>query len=260
MEVRILEHRIRIPLFWSSAVFAIALGTSLVTSTVVVSRAYGARVAQIERSTQTITVKGVARQRIRSDLAQWSIELSGSGDTLEEAYEVLERSQRALQVFLNEGGFNEREIDRQAITTAMHYTRDARGNLTREIASYTLRRTVQVTTNDVERVARAASGVTDLLKSGVEIISGAPRYTSTQVNDIRHEILGEACADARRRAERMAIESGGRVRSVRNVHQGVIQITPPDSTQVASYGMYDTSTIDKDISLVVTVTFAIGDA
>jgi len=260
MEVRVREHRIRIPLFWSSAVFAIALGTSIVTSTVVVSRAYGARVAQIDRQSQTITVKGVARQRIRSDLANWSIDLSGSGETLERAYEVLERAELAVMEFLLAHGFKAGEIDQQAIGSVMHYARDARGNLTREVTSYTLRRTVQVTTGDVERVASAASGVTELLRAGVEVFSGAPRYTSSQVNDIRHSILGEACADARQRAERMAIESGGRVMGVRNVHQGVIQITPPDSTQVASYGMYDTSTIDKDISLVVTVTFAIGDA
>jgi hypothetical protein len=37
----------------------------------------------------------------------------------------------------------------------------------------------------------------------------------------------------------------------------VIQITRPHSTQVSSYGIYDTSTIDKEISVVVTVTFAV---
>jgi hypothetical protein len=38
---------------------------------------------------------------------------------------------------------------------------------------------------------------------------------------------------------------------------GVIQITQPDSTDVASYGRYDTSTIDKDVSVVVTLTLGI---
>ena len=38
---------------------------------------------------------------------------------------------------------------------------------------------------------------------------------------------------------------------------GVMQITRPNSTEVAGYGLYDTTTVEKDITAVVTVTFGV---
>jgi hypothetical protein len=39
---------------------------------------------------------------------------------------------------------------------------------------------------------------------------------------------------------------------------GVLQITRPHSTEVSSYGIYDTDTIDKDVRAEVSVTFGVG--
>ena len=39
--------------------------------------------------------------------------------------------------------------------------------------------------------------------------------------------------------------------------QGVFQITPRFSTEISAGGMYDTSSIDKTIRAVVTVTYGI---
>ena len=38
---------------------------------------------------------------------------------------------------------------------------------------------------------------------------------------------------------------------------GVFQITAPNSRDVSDYGVYDTQTIDKDITSVVSVSFAV---
>jgi hypothetical protein len=37
---------------------------------------------------------------------------------------------------------------------------------------------------------------------------------------------------------------------------GVFQITAPNSHDVRDYGIYDTSTIEKDVTAVVSVSFA----
>ena len=44
---------------------------------------------------------------------------------------------------------------------------------------------------------------------------------------------------------------------VRSVRTGVFQITRPHSTEVSDEGMYDTHTIAKDITAVLTITFAV---
>jgi uncharacterized protein len=38
---------------------------------------------------------------------------------------------------------------------------------------------------------------------------------------------------------------------------GVIQITPRNSTEIADYGMNDVTTVEKDFTAVVRVTFAL---
>jgi hypothetical protein len=44
---------------------------------------------------------------------------------------------------------------------------------------------------------------------------------------------------------------------VRDAKTGVFQITSRNSTDVSDSGIYDTSSIDKDITAVVSVTFGI---
>jgi uncharacterized protein len=44
---------------------------------------------------------------------------------------------------------------------------------------------------------------------------------------------------------------------VRNARMGVFQITPRNSTEVSDYGINDTSSLDKDITAVVRLTFAL---
>jgi hypothetical protein len=44
---------------------------------------------------------------------------------------------------------------------------------------------------------------------------------------------------------------------VRDAKTGVFQITSRNSTDVSDWGIYDTSSIDKDITAVVSVTFGI---
>ena len=41
---------------------------------------------------------------------------------------------------------------------------------------------------------------------------------------------------------------------------GVFRVTSPNSTEVEGYGVYDTSTLDKDVTAVVNVTFGVSPA
>ena len=56
----------------------------------------------------------------------------------------------------------------------------------------------------------------------------------------------------------LAEAGGAKLGSIMSASQGVFQITQPLSTEVAYYGMYDTSTVEKDVRCVVNVQFAVG--
>ena len=56
-------------------------------------------------------------------------------------------------------------------------------------------------------------------------------------------------------AKRLAKSAGNRVVGVISASQGIFQITQPNSTQTSSWGMYDTSSIEKKVRPVVTMEF-----
>ena len=64
--------------------------------------------------------------------------------------------------------------------------------------------------------------------------------------------------DAQERAKVLVTASGAKLGHLRAVDVGVFQVTPPNSTDVSDYGTYDTSTLQKDGTAVVNVTFALG--
>ncbi len=252
-----MEYRVRLSAGGAAGVISLALVVSIVTSTVVAARAYQARGAEDRRSDDTITVKGSTRQRITSDRAVWRIGVRSDHAELREAFSGLEATVAGVRDFLSQRGFADAEIGLAAIQTTTHYTRDEKGIETRQVAGYSLSRTLVVATESVLRVNQAAGEVTKLIEQGMLVISQPPEYYYTRLSELKVELLGVAAQDARTRAETIASNTGAALGGVRSVHMGVLQITQPDSTEVADYGIYDTSTIEKDVTAVVTVTFGV---
>jgi hypothetical protein len=252
-----MEYRVRTDLIRSAVVVALGVTVSLIVATAVAARAYRGRAEDSSRQQQTLAVKGLARQRLQSDIAVWKIEIKGEGALLPEAFAMLEKGRRSVREFLGTGGFADAEISVGAIRTETHYVRDARGEETREVAAYTLRRSLAVTSKELPRVAKAAGEVTELIREGVLVVSQPPAYYYSRLADLKIELMAVASKDARARADAIANHTGCRVADVRDARMGVLQITPPHSTEVRSYGIYDTSTIEKDVRAVVAVTFGI---
>lgn len=252
-----MDYRVHLNLATTATIVVIGLGVSLVTSTLVASRAYQHRGDTAAQREQTITVKGSTRRRVQSDRAVWYVTIRGENRDLREALAALDSGVQRVRGFLTQRGFQPDEVRLGAIDTNTHYVRDAKGNETRELMGYTLARSFVLSTTDVSRVASSAGDVTQLMQEGLVIVSLTPEYYITRLPDLRADLLGEAAKDARRRADEIARNVGGRVADVRSVQMGVLQVTRPDSTEVSDYGRYETETVDKDVQAVVTVAFRI---
>lgn len=251
-----IDHR-SVPILSTAVVLSLAVVASLVTSTLVASKAYVERGHQVHREARTLDVTGSTRIRIESDLALWAVRVVGEGKTLAEAYERLASSLQHVRDFLAQKQFPEASLAVGAIDTTKHFARDAKGNETREVLSYQLVRLVEVRSPDVGKVSRAAGEASDLLKKGAHVESCSPRYIYTKLADLKIRVQAEATANARERAETIARESRCRVGAVREARAGVLQITPPWSTDVSSSGINDTSTIEKDVQTTVRLTVMI---
>ena len=238
---------------WSAIVVSVAIVVSFVTSTVVASRAYVQRGSQPFELKKALTVTGSAKHRITADLAIWKLGVSGEGKTVEEAYAKLDASERGVRAFLAHSGFAEATIRAGAIATNVHRRKDDKGNDLRDVVSYELTRSFTVTTEDVRKVERVAGEVTDLLKGGLRVVCATPEYVVTNLGELKMKVIGEATANARARAELIATNSKCRVGEVREARAGVLQITPPWSTEVSAGGQNDTTTIEKDITSVISL-------
>jgi hypothetical protein len=96
-----------------------------------------------------------------------------------------------------------------------------------------------------------------LINQGILLESMAPEYLYTKLGDLKIEMLAEAAKDAKRRAEQIAQSTDSSIGTVRTARMGVLQITAADSTDVSDSGMNDTSSLEKDITAVVNVGFAV---
>jgi hypothetical protein len=252
-----MEHDVRVRVVGAAAVVALGLVTSLVTTAVVASRAYEARGRETARANREITVKGSARIRVRSDVASWAVHVRGEAPTLDAAFERLEAGVASVRGFLEARGFRPASVRLGAVERTAHHARDKDGRETRTVEGYTVARAFTVSDADVDRYAAAAVDVTELLKAGVLLHSYAPEFRFSKAADLKVRLLGEASSDARARAQEIASKTGCRVAEVRHAQMSPIQIVEPDSSDVSSVGTYDTSTVDKDVYVVVTVTFGI---
>jgi hypothetical protein len=135
--------------------------------------------------------------------------------------------------------------------------RDNEGNETSEITGYTLRQQVEVRSEDVDKIAQIAREATELINQGILLESSSPQYSYTRLGDLKIQMLGEAAKDAKVRAEKIADSTGNKIGAVRSARMGVMQITAADSTEVSDAGISDTSSIDKDVTAVVNISFAV---
>ena len=237
--------------YWLNGGVALALG--LVLSSLI----FGWFYSTAKKGDEAITVTGSAKKRITSDLVLWSAGVSSEAAQLTDAYKQLSDNIPRIKQYLLSKGIPEQQMTVSSISTTTLKGRDREGNETSEVTGYSLQQQIEVRSNDVQKIAQVAREATELINQGILIESNSPQYYYTQIGDLKIEMLGEAAKDAKVRAERIASSTGNSIGSVRSAKMGVLQITAADSTEVSDSGVYNTSTIEKDMTAVVNISFAV---
>ncbi|HJN91042.1 MAG TPA: SIMPL domain-containing protein [Verrucomicrobiota bacterium] len=222
----------------------------------VVSALIGGQALEKMRSaTDGVTVKGVAETEITADLATWRGQITVRAKDPVDGYDKIQLNFTTAINFLLQQGVPSDAIEEGTINASTHYKRDAKGHATSEIESHTLSQTFTVTTTDVALAKRLAKESTQLIRNGIAFSSHSPSFYYTKLEDLKLDLLERAANNAQLRAERLAKSSGNRVANIISASQGIFQITQPNSTETASWGMYDTSTIEKKVRAVVTMRY-----
>jgi hypothetical protein len=206
---------------------------------------------------RAVTVKGFAQKRITSDYAIWTANVVVRSATMEDAYQRIERDVAKVRAYLAKEGVAEGDISVNAVSIHARYKQTMTGMATNEIELFELNQNVSVRSADVALVEKAAKGVTFLIKDGVQLQSWDPAFHYTKLDDLKIEMLGGAAADAKQRAQEIASKSGAKIGALASASQGVFQITPVYSSEISGEGWLDTSSIEKTIRAVVTVSYEI---
>ena len=206
---------------------------------------------------EQITVTGSAQKEIRSDYVVWTGSFSRRETEMATAYQRLQGDLLTVKKYLVGKGIQETEILSSQIATETIYRKNEKGNNTNEIEGYKLTQSVEVRSKDVYKIARISRESTELINSGVEFYSGNPDYSYTKLDELKVEMLAKATENAKVRAENMVKATGNKIGFMRSAKMGVFQITPVNSTEIADWGVNDTSSLEKKVTAVVNASFSI---
>lgn len=230
---------------------AILLGASLVVAALI----FGIFFYKARVSDNTIAVVGAATKRFTSDIVKWRITLSrdtGLGD-VSSGYGRVQEDLEFLKSLLAKQGIAESDVTIQPINTMSRYSQVG------GVVGYMLQQSVFVITSKIEAIEDLALNPSVLTEKGAVLQNSSLEYFYSKLADIKTELLAEAAKDAQRRADEIAKSSGISLGKVASLRAGVFQITEPFSTEVSDYGMYNTQTKQKDITVTVRATFKLTD-
>ncbi len=239
-------------------VVSLVLGAALVISTSIIGKA-AIQVFRIRHQNHMLTVTGSAKRRIASDLIIWRAHVQSRAPDLATAYKTLSNDVPKVTEFIKSKGVDPKEVVVSSAHTTEVHPHDKDGHeLTETVVGYSMEQTIEVTSNDIDKVAAASHEATKLIEDGIYVDSDPPRYLYTKLAELKIQMLAEASKDARVRAEQMATNMGSNVASLQSAHMGVMQIDAANESDVSAEGNNDTTSLEKDIMAVVTATFGVG--
>lgn len=228
------------------------LSLSLVVSTAIAAKA----LLEVKSSNDVLIVTGSAKRPITSDYIVWGLSVSSQQPTAQAAYQDLQSQTERVQAYLQAKNVPTAAISMGAMETYAIPEVTENGQETGRTLAYRLTQRFEISADDVERYSKLSQEATELINEGINLTVEPPQYLYTQLAPLRIEMVAEATKDAKARAEAIASSTNSKVGSVRSAQTGVFQITPRNSTDVNDMGIYDTSSIEKDITAVVSITFS----
>ena len=232
------------------ATLGLLVALSLIISTRIVTKNFNNNV---------ISVTGSAYEIVKSDSANWTFSVKAKAPTKTQAYKIVKSQLPTVKKYLISQGFTEDQIEIKLANGYETYkTNPNNGYQTNVVDYYNYIQPIKVSSNDVAKIDELTKNYEVLLEQGLNISSDdQPQYHYSKLADLKVTLLEKATKDARNRAKSMLKSNHNRLGKIRSARMGVFQITPVDSNDVSDSGYNDLSSIEKKVTAVANVTFAI---
>lgn len=236
---------------------ALIFGIAIVLASFFLGNAY----VKKNSSSGEIQVTGLGKADFTSDLIVWEGSYGAEDKDLKAAFLSLEQTKKIIKDYLVSNKIDEKSLVFSAVKTRQNEKRlyNSQGDyIGDEFIGYQLSQSVQIESNEVEKIERVSREVTELLNQGVRFYSEAPRYYYTKLADLKIEMISKATEDAKIRAEKISEFSGGEIGDLESAKMGVFQITGQNSKESYSWGgTYNTSSKEKTASITMKLVYSV---
>jgi len=205
---------------------------------------------QARKPINTVRVVGYASKEYDSDILKWKITLSSTAATnnLTRGYIQLNEDIKKIRTFLETKGFDAQELEIMPAWNYANYNRD--GIVTNHTFEQTITFTVRVVSK-FDEIENYALDLTEIAETGINLRNSTVEYYISALPDVKKEIISLATLDALERATQVAKTTNAQLGRLLSGRVGVFQITEPLSVEVQSYGIYNTNTRKKQISVTL---------
>lgn len=217
----------------------------------------GATIIKGAISKDVISVTGSYSQNVVSDSGAFEFEIKANASNKAAAYALMNKQRPVVIKYLKAQGFEDKDIEIKTSRGYDVYEVNYNGISTNKIIGFNASQTIFVRSNDVQKIKKVSTDITNLTAQGIDVSVYEPSYFYSKLSDLKVKMLEEATKDAKQRASAMLKATHNRVGKIQSVRMGVFQITPINSTNVSDMGINDTTTIEKKITSVANVTFSI---
>jgi hypothetical protein len=235
---------------------AILFSLAIIITAVLFSNAFKYKYKQVE----TVSVTGLAEHDFTSDLIVWEGNFTRKSLNIKEAYSSLKSDEQKIRSYLKEKGINDNEIVFSAINTTKDFDTyyDNNGNPRSTFSGFVLSQSIEIESNNLSKIEKISREITELLDFGIEFNSSQPRYYYTKLNELKIDLLAQATADGKLRAETIANNSGSKLGQLKKASMGIFQITGKNSNEDYSWGgVFNTSSKNKTASITIRMEFQI---
>jgi len=209
-----------------AAVLGLSVALGLTAGGFLIGRA----VQAVRAADRYVTVKGFAEREVAADLVVWPIAFNTTGNDLALLQDKLEAGAKKVGAYLESRGFSPQEYSLSSPRVTDFEAQGIRGP-DRPTSRYVAEATLTLRSGKVSAVREAMQHSGDLIKEGVALVRSYEQNTTylyTALDHIKPEMIAEATKDARRAAERFAVDSGSQVGAIRNAQQGYFNIEDRD--------------------------------
>lgn len=211
----------------------------------------------ISHSKQNLRVRGSAKRKITSNLGVLHFDLTVRAKTQKEANDAMKANLARLQGYLQETGIPASSVQILPVSIYANMEILPSGMSTSHVADYTCSQYVDVTLSEVKKVEAMMLDQGPILDKGIQMNNLTAYYYYTKLADMKKTMQSEATKDAMARGEEIAKAANFQLGGVVGAEMGILQITPPNSTEVSDYGYNDVSSLEKEITATANVTFSI---